>query len=67
MMGHAGIRAYWGHPLLFWLKIFDADGIIEDHDLHHRMGKSGKNYGKQSRLWDRIFGTVGERIETYGM
>ena len=29
MMGHSGVRAYWPHPLLFWLKIVDADGIIE--------------------------------------
>ncbi|KAK4049226.1 hypothetical protein OIO90_005515 [Microbotryomycetes sp. JL221] len=68
MMGHSGIRAYWPHPTLnhvfTW---FDAEGIIEDHDLHHRFGKSGKNYGKQSRIFDRLFGTTTERIECYGM
>lgn len=66
-MGHSGVRSYWGHPILFWLRYIDADGIVEDHDTHHRFGKSGKNYGKQSRFWDKIFGTVGERIECYGM
>ena len=38
---------------------------MEDHDLHHRFGKSGRNYGKQTRIFDRIFGTIGERIETH--
>jgi sterol desaturase/sphingolipid hydroxylase (fatty acid hydroxylase superfamily) len=37
---------------------------VEDHDLHHRFGKSGRNYGKQTRIWDRVFGTIGERVET---
>jgi sterol desaturase/sphingolipid hydroxylase (fatty acid hydroxylase superfamily) len=32
--------------------------------LHHRKGyrKSG-NYGKQTKLWDRLFGTEMPRIE----
>lgn len=30
---------------------------------HHRYGKSGKNYGKQSRVWDVLFGTTGDREE----
>ncbi|KAK4046580.1 hypothetical protein OIV83_005950 [Microbotryomycetes sp. JL201] len=66
MLGHSGIRAYFGHPTLFWLP-FDSELIIEDHDLHHRFGKSGRNYGKQSRVWDRLFKTTGERIECFGM
>eukprot|EP01117_Protostelium_nocturnum_P010033 TRINITY_DN3577_c0_g2_i1.p1 TRINITY_DN3577_c0_g2~~TRINITY_DN3577_c0_g2_i1.p1 ORF type:complete len:355 (+),score=114.78 TRINITY_DN3577_c0_g2_i1:119-1183(+) len=64
-LGHSGARAHWGHPLLH--PILDPLGlalVIEDHDLHHRMGKSGKNYGKQSLVFDRLFGTVGERIES---
>jgi sterol desaturase/sphingolipid hydroxylase (fatty acid hydroxylase superfamily) len=37
---------------------------IEDHDLHHRKGwKNSANYGKQTRLWDKLFGTCAERIE----
>jgi sterol desaturase/sphingolipid hydroxylase (fatty acid hydroxylase superfamily) len=36
---------------------------VEDHDLHHRLGKSGMNYGKQTRIFDRIFGTTSERVE----
>ncbi|KAM0752997.1 hypothetical protein T439DRAFT_286401 [Meredithblackwellia eburnea MCA 4105] len=67
MLGHSGVRAYWPHPVLWVLKVIDCELAVEDHELHHRFGKSGKNYGKQSRLWDRLFGTVGERIETYGM
>ncbi|PWN42721.1 hypothetical protein IE81DRAFT_323063 [Ceraceosorus guamensis] len=63
-LGHSGIRAYWPHPLLgLMLRPLGMELAVEDHDLHHRFGKSGKNYGKQTRIWDRIFGTVGERIE----
>ncbi|SCV73332.1 BQ2448_7258 [Microbotryum intermedium] len=67
MMGHSGVRCYWPHPVLSGLKFFDMELAVEDHDLHHRYGKSGRNYGKQTRVWDKIFGTVGERIETLGM
>ncbi|WFD31083.1 hypothetical protein MSPP1_002115, partial [Malassezia sp. CBS 17886] len=39
--------------------------VVEDHDLHHRFGwKHSENYGKQTRLWDKWFGTHGERLET---
>ncbi|EED22806.1 conserved hypothetical protein [Talaromyces stipitatus ATCC 10500] len=42
-----------------------AEIVIEDHDLHHRKGwRKSHNYGKQTRLWDRIFGTCHERIES---
>ncbi|GAA5895849.1 hypothetical protein JCM8208_005104 [Rhodotorula glutinis] len=67
MLGHSGVRAHWCHPILWPLEAFGAGLAVEDHDLHHRFGKSGKNYGKQSRLWDRVFGTCAERIETWGM
>ncbi|KDE04585.1 hypothetical protein MVLG_04965 [Microbotryum lychnidis-dioicae p1A1 Lamole] len=46
---------------------FDMDLAVEDHDMHHRGGKSGRNYGKQTRVWDKLYGTSAERIETYGM
>jgi len=63
-MGHSGVRSYWAHPLLSpVLGPLGMELAVEDHDLHHRFGKSGKNYGKQTRIWDKIFGTVGERIE----
>ena len=62
--GHSGIRAYWPHVLLYEvLKPFHMELIIEDHDLHHRLGKSGKNYGKQTRIFDQLFGTVSHRVE----
>ncbi|XWW96210.1 hypothetical protein V2A60_004183 [Cordyceps javanica] len=67
IMGHSGLRAYLRAPLtLAWLlRIIDAELVVEDHDLHHRHGwRQAHNYGKQSRLWDRIFGTCGRRIET---
>lgn len=64
-LGHSGIRAVWPHPILgFALRPLGMELAVEDHDLHHRFGKSGKNYGKQTRIFDRIFGTIGERIET---
>ncbi|KAM4064112.1 fatty acid hydroxylase superfamily protein [Hirsutella rhossiliensis] len=66
LVGHSGLRLYLPipntlNPLLCW---FNCELIIEDHDLHHRKGwKSSGNYGKQTRLWDRIFGTCKDRIE----
>ncbi|KAG6014635.1 hypothetical protein E4U41_004795, partial [Claviceps citrina] len=39
--------------------------VVEDHDLHHRQGwRASGNYGKQTRLWDRVFGTCMDRVET---
>jgi sterol desaturase/sphingolipid hydroxylase (fatty acid hydroxylase superfamily) len=62
--GHSGIRAYWPHVILYEiLKPFRMELCLEDHDLHHRYGKSGKNYGKQTRIFDRIFNTISERVE----
>lgn len=66
IMGHSGLRAYLRAPLtLSWLlRIINAELVVEDHDLHHRHGwHQAHNYGKQSRLWDRIFGTCDRRIE----
>ncbi|KAL2825894.1 hypothetical protein BJY01DRAFT_256130 [Aspergillus pseudoustus] len=65
--GHSGLRLHAAvpNPLTFLLRRFDAELVIEDHDLHHRRGWKGSyNYGKQTRLWDRIFGTSGTRIES---
>ncbi|KFY28066.1 hypothetical protein V493_03124 [Pseudogymnoascus sp. VKM F-4281 (FW-2241)] len=67
VLGHSGLRIHLTAPsTLSWLlKIFDAEIGIEDHDLHHRKGwRKSHNYGKQTRLWDRIFGTCGEKIES---
>ncbi|KAK0565497.1 hypothetical protein OC861_003720 [Tilletia horrida] len=66
-MGHCGVRLYWPTPLSGWvLRPFGMDLALEDHDLHHRMGARDKHgaYGKQTLLWDTIFGTKKARIET---
>ncbi|KAJ6180262.1 hypothetical protein N7519_010723 [Penicillium mononematosum] len=66
-IGHSGLRLHGGAPsTVNWLlEIFDAELVIEDHDLHHRYGwRKSHNYGKQTRLWDSIFGTCHERIES---
>jgi sterol desaturase/sphingolipid hydroxylase (fatty acid hydroxylase superfamily) len=59
-IGHSGLRAMFqvpgpgGHVM----RLIGCELVLEDHDLHHRQGwrKSG-NYGKATKLWDRIFGT----------
>lgn len=44
---------------------FGCEIVIEDHDLHHRHGwRESYYYGKQSLLWDALFGTKGDRLET---
>ena len=66
LAGHSGIRVYSSPPsTINWLlRFFDAELTIEDHDLHHRKGwKKSHNYGKQTRFWDRVFGTCLDRIE----
>ncbi|KAI5481199.1 hypothetical protein MNV49_005634 [Pseudohyphozyma bogoriensis] len=64
-MGHSGVRIHCPNPNSFLFTMpFGADLTIEDHDLHHRYGKSGKNFGKQTRFWDWMFGTMEERVET---
>lgn len=68
LAGHSGLRmaATPPNPFNWMLRMFSAELIIEDHDLHHRKGwKTSANYGKQTRLWDRIFGTCRDRVECY--
>lgn len=64
--GHSGVRANFSPPstLVWFLTMFNMDLVGEDHDLHHRKGwRKSFNYGKQTRVWDRIFGTCADRIE----
>lgn len=66
IIGHSGLRVHGTAPsTISWvLQYFDAELVIEDHDLHHRYGwRQSHNYGKQTRVWDRLFGTCRERIE----
>ncbi|KAL2075167.1 hypothetical protein VTL71DRAFT_109 [Oculimacula yallundae] len=66
LWGHSGLRLYVTPPTTAtpFLKLIDAELQTEDHDLHHRKGwKQSHNYGKQTRVWDRLFGTCHERIE----
>ncbi|KAG5927021.1 hypothetical protein E4U42_002704 [Claviceps africana] len=66
--GHSGLRLHLCapstlHPLLAALGM---ELCVEDHDMHHRNGwRRSRNYGKQTRVWDRLFGTCGERVETH--
>lgn len=65
-LGHSGLRSWAVTPGVSSpiLRLFGCELVIEDHDLHHRKGwRTSCNYGKQTRLWDRLFGTCGERIE----
>lgn len=67
LWGHSGLRLYVTPPTTAapFLKLMDAELTTEDHDLHHRVGwKKSHNYGKQTRLWDKIFGTCHERYES---
>lgn len=62
--GHSGLRAHFENPATFYLGWIGCALVIEDHDLHHRKGwKRATNYGKQTRIWDFLFGTKGERVE----
>ncbi|RMZ84833.1 hypothetical protein DV737_g990, partial [Chaetothyriales sp. CBS 132003] len=66
LAGHSGVRIFATAPsTLSWLlDLFNSQITIEDHDLHHRQGwKSSYNYGKQTMLWDHIFGTFHQRLE----
>jgi sterol desaturase/sphingolipid hydroxylase (fatty acid hydroxylase superfamily) len=66
VIGHSGLRLYATPPSPFdWaLKYFRVELTTEDHDLHHRTGwKNSHNYGKQTKLWDTVFGTAIGRIE----
>ncbi|KDN52793.1 fatty acid hydroxylase superfamily protein [Tilletiaria anomala UBC 951] len=65
--GHSGARIYASSPCnSIILRPLGMELDLEDHDLHHRHGWKhyGGNYGKQTRLWDVIFGTSKPRIET---
>ncbi|KAF4459434.1 Alkylglycerol monooxygenase [Fusarium albosuccineum] len=67
VLGHSGLRIYGMPPstLTWLLRLFNAELVIEDHDLHHRKGyRKSHNYGKQTRVWDRLFGTCHDRIES---
>lgn len=62
--GHSGLRGYLENPLTWYLRWIGAELCLEDHDIHHRRGwKKSGNYGKQTRLWDMMFGTMKPRIE----
>ncbi|KAJ5929195.1 hypothetical protein N7454_007043 [Penicillium verhagenii] len=66
VLGHSGLRmiATAANPWNWLLKLCDMELVIEDHDLHHRKGwKNSHNYGKQTRVWDRLFNTSIPRIE----
>lgn len=65
-LGHSGLRVYVTAPSPFSpvFRFLGIEGIIEDHDLHHRYGwKSSHSYAKHCRLWDVAFGTDYKRIE----
>ena len=67
LIGHSGLRITGTSPAfdLIPMKRLDVDLIIEDHDNHHSRGwKKSGNYGKQTRVWDRLFGTVLPRVES---
>ena len=67
LAGHSGVRlrASPPNPLTWLMRMFDAELVVEDHDLHHRHGwRKSHNYGKQTRVWDRVFGTCSPRIES---
>ncbi|KAJ9298173.1 hypothetical protein DTO271G3_3778 [Paecilomyces variotii] len=66
VMGHSGLRVHISatSTLSWLLDYLGWNIIIEDHDLHHRKGyRKSYNYGKQTRVWDRLFGTCHDRIE----
>jgi sterol desaturase/sphingolipid hydroxylase (fatty acid hydroxylase superfamily) len=66
LFGHSGLRVIATTPsTVSWLlKWTGTELLVEDHDLHHRKGwRKSANYGKQTRLWDKIFGTCREREE----
>lgn len=64
VIGHSGIRNAFQLPIAGpILRPIGCELLIEDHDHHHRFGKSGRNYGKQTRFWDVLFGTTTDRNE----
>ncbi|OQE12722.1 hypothetical protein PENFLA_c064G06542 [Penicillium flavigenum] len=68
VLGHSGLRmlATAVNPWTWLLRLCDMELVIEDHDLHHRKGwRNSHNYGKQTRVWDRLFNTSIPRVEGY--
>lgn len=66
LFGHSGLRAHFivPSPISGILGLLGMELSVEDHDLHHRKGwKKSFNYGKQTRVWDRLFGTCTDRLE----
>ncbi|WFD05459.1 hypothetical protein MVES1_000789 [Malassezia vespertilionis] len=65
--GHCGARLHLGSILTGpYLRPFGLELVVEDHDLHHRHGwKDAYNYGKQTRFWDSLYGTAGDRVEGF--
>ncbi|SNX86362.1 uncharacterized protein MEPE_05071 [Melanopsichium pennsylvanicum] len=66
LLGHSGVRVAGTSPAFDMLPMakLKVDIIVEDHDLHHSNGwKTSGNYGKQTRIFDRLFGTVMPRVE----
>ncbi|SPO24286.1 uncharacterized protein UTRI_03554 [Ustilago trichophora] len=66
LLGHSGVRVAGTSPAfdLIPLAKIDMEIIIEDHDLHHSNGwKTSGNYGKQTRIFDKLFATVMPRKE----
>lgn len=52
-MGHCGARADLTNPLVVYiLGPLGLDIRLEDHDLHHRFGRAGQGYGKETAIWD---------------
>lgn len=67
VIGHSGLRIYAIAPSIISpiLCYLGCELVIEDHDLHHRRGwRQSYNYGKQTRLWDRLLGTTAPRLES---
>lgn len=67
MGGHSGLRIHAcpANILTPILSCLNCDLSIEDHDIHHRVKwKESGNYGTQTRIWDTLFCTRKERIET---
>lgn len=68
IIGHSGLRIHLEPPstATWLLKALGLELVLEDHDLHHRSGwRKSHNYGKQTRVWDRMFGTCGQRVECH--
>lgn len=68
VMGHSGLRLHLtAASTLYWvLDFLGLELALEDHDLHHRHGyRKSSNYGKQSRVWDTLFGTTRPRQECH--